>query len=83
NGHMIETSLGYYINPLVSILLGMIVLKEKLSFYQYISFGLAAIGVLIISISHGTFPWVAIVLALTFGLYGLVKKLVNVESSVG
>ncbi|WP_251549598.1 EamA family transporter RarD [Neobacillus muris] len=83
NGHMIETSLGYYINPLVSILLGMIELKEKLSFYQYCSFALAAIGVLIITLSHGKFPWVAVVLALTFGLYGLAKKLINVESSVG
>jgi chloramphenicol-sensitive protein RarD len=83
NGHMIETSLGYYINPLISILLGMIVLKEKLSVYQYISFGLAAIGVLIITVSHGNFPWVAIVLALSFGVYGLVKKLINVDSAVG
>ncbi|MGJ7912839.1 EamA family transporter RarD [Neobacillus sp. LXY-1] len=83
NGHMIETSLGYYINPLVSILLGMIVLKEKLSFYQYISFGLAATGVLIITFSHGQFPWVAIILALSFGLYGLAKKMINVDSSVG
>ncbi|WP_462411307.1 EamA family transporter RarD [Neobacillus sp. Marseille-QA0830] len=83
NGHMIETSLGYYINPLVSILLGMLVLKEKLSFYQYFSFGLAAIGVLIVTLSHGEFPWVAIILALSFGLYGLAKKLINVESAVG
>jgi chloramphenicol-sensitive protein RarD len=83
NGHMIDTSLGYYINPLVSILLGMLVLKEKLSIYQYISFGLATIGVLIITISHGTFPWIAIVLALSFGVYGLVKKVINVDSAVG
>ncbi|NRD76120.1 EamA family transporter RarD [Bacillus sp. BRMEA1] len=83
NGHMIETSLGYYINPLVSILLGMIVLKEKLTGSQYISFGLAAVGVLVITVSHGKFPWVAIVLALSFGLYGLAKKMINVESSVG
>ncbi|MCM3767183.1 EamA family transporter RarD [Neobacillus niacini] len=83
NGHLIETSLGYYINPLVSILLGMLVLKEKLSIYQYISFGLATIGVLIITIAHGEFPWVAIVLAVTFGVYGLVKKVINVDSAVG
>jgi chloramphenicol-sensitive protein RarD len=80
---MIEASLGYYINPLISILLGMIVLKEKLTIYQYLSFLLAGIGVLIITISHGTFPWVAISLALTFGLYGLAKKLINVDSAVG
>lgn len=83
NNHIIDTSLGYYINPLVSILLGMLVLKERLSFYQYISFALAAIGVLIITFAHGKFPWVAIVLALTFGLYGLAKKLINVDSAVG
>lgn len=83
NGHMIEASLGYYINPLVSIILGMAVLKEKLTSYQYLSFLLAAIGVLIISFSHGQFPWIAIVLALSFGLYGLAKKLINVESAVG
>lgn len=83
SGHMIEASLGYYINPLVSILLGMLVLKEKLTIYQYVSFVLAAIGVLIISISHGQFPWIAMILALTFGLYGLAKKLINVDSAVG
>ena len=83
SGHMIEASLGYYINPLISILLGMIVLKEKLTVYQYVSFILAAIGVLIISISHGQFPWIAITLALSFGLYGLAKKLINVDSAVG
>jgi chloramphenicol-sensitive protein RarD len=83
NGHLIEASLGYYINPLVSILLGVLVLKEKLNIYQYIAFILATIGVLIISISHGKFPWVAVALALSFGVYGLVKKMINVDSSVG
>ena len=83
SGHMIEASLGYYINPLISILLGMIVLKEKLSGYQYASFGLAFVGVLIITVSHGKFPWIAVTLALTFGLYGLAKKMINVESTVG
>jgi chloramphenicol-sensitive protein RarD len=83
SGHMIEASLGYYINPLISILLGMFVLKEKLTVYQYVSFILAAIGVLIISISHGQFPWIAISLAFSFGVYGLAKKLINVDSAVG
>ncbi|WML40847.1 EamA family transporter RarD [Neobacillus sp. OS1-2] len=83
SGHMIEASLGYYINPLVSILLGMVVLKEKLTIYQYISFILAAVGVVIVTVSHGVFPWIAISLALSFGLYGLAKKLINVDSSVG
>ncbi|XJZ26491.1 EamA family transporter RarD [Bacillota bacterium Lsc_1132] len=83
SGQMIEASLGYYINPLVSFLLGMIVLKERLTGAQYVSFFLAAAGVLIISFSYGRFPWIAIALALSFGLYGLAKKLINVESSVG
>ncbi len=83
SGHMIEASLGYYINPLISILLGMIVLKEKLTVVQLVSFILAATGVGIITISHGVFPWIAITLALSFGLYGLAKKMINVESSVG
>jgi chloramphenicol-sensitive protein RarD len=83
SGHMIEASLGYYINPLVSILLGMVVLKEKLTIYQYISFVLAAIGVVILTVAHGAFPWIAITLAVSFGLYGLAKKLINVESTVG
>ena len=83
SGHMVEASLGYYINPLVSILLGTIVLKEKLTAAQYVSFILAAVGVLIISIAHGQIPWIALALAVTFGLYGLAKKLIQVDSSVG
>jgi chloramphenicol-sensitive protein RarD len=83
SGHMVEASLGYYINPLISLLLGMIVLKERLTAIQYVSFTLAAIGVLIISFSYGRFPWVAIALAVSFGLYGLAKKLINMESAVG
>lgn len=83
SGHMVEASLGYYINPLVSLLLGMVVLKERLTSIQYFSFSLAAIGVLIISFSYGRFPWVAVVLAVSFGTYGLAKKLINIESAVG
>jgi chloramphenicol-sensitive protein RarD len=83
NGQMIETSLGYYINPLVSVLLGMIVLKERLSIAQYFSFFLALIGVLILTTSYGRFPWVAMTLAVSFGLYGLAKKLIKVDSAIG
>lgn len=81
--HMIEASLGYYINPLVSVLLGVIFLKEKLSPAQYASFIIAGIGVLILGISYGKFPWISIILALSFGVYGLAKKLVKVDSAVG
>lgn len=82
-GQIIETSIGYYINPLVSVLLGMIALKEKLTKMQCISVGLATIGVLILTISHGNIPWIALSLALTFGLYGLAKKLIPLEAGVG
>lgn len=81
--HMIEASLGYYINPLVSVLLGVIFLKEKLSPAQYVSFIIAGIGVLILGISYGKFPWISIVLAFSFGVYGLAKKMIKVDSAVG
>lgn len=80
NDHVIQTSLGYYINPLVSILLGIIVLKEKLTGRQLFSIILAAIGVLIITVSYGVFPWVSIWIAVTFALYGLFKKIVHISS---
>ncbi|MFO1444128.1 EamA family transporter RarD [Bacillus sp. Bva_UNVM-123] len=83
SNHLIEASLGYYINPLVSVLLGMIVFREKLSLAQYYSFALAIIGVLIITVSYGKFPWIAFLLAFSFGLYGLMKKLVKVDSTIG
>ncbi|WP_059171406.1 EamA family transporter RarD [Bacillus sp. FJAT-27445] len=83
NGQMIEASLGYYINPLVVVLLGVIVLKEKLTVAQYASFGLALIGVLIMSVSYGRIPWVALTLAFSFGFYGLAKKLIKVDSAIG
>ncbi|MBU8879734.1 EamA family transporter RarD [Bacillus sp. FJAT-29790] len=80
---LIESSLGYYINPLVSVLLGMLVFKERLSPAQYMSFALALVGVMILTISYGRFPWIAFILAITFGLYGLTKKLIKVDSSIG
>ncbi|WP_057911415.1 EamA family transporter RarD [Peribacillus muralis] len=83
SGKILDTSLGYYINPLVSVLLGVIVLKEKLSGAQVMSFVLAGIGVLILGIHFGTIPWVSLVLAMTFGLYGLAKKMIKAESAIG
>ncbi|WP_020062119.1 EamA family transporter RarD [Bacillus sp. 123MFChir2] len=83
HNHVIEASLGYYINPLVSILLGTLVLKEKLNFWQYIAVGLAAFGVAILTIRYGSIPWIAISLACTFGLYGLSKKLLDYDSMIG
>ncbi|MFD3445694.1 EamA family transporter RarD [Microbacteriaceae bacterium 4G12] len=83
HGHVIEASLGYYMNPLISILLGMIILKEKLNFWQLASVLLAAIGVAIVTLRYGSFPWIAIALAVSFGLYGLVKKLTSFEAAIG
>jgi len=79
NNRILETSLGYYINPLVNVLLGIIVLKEKLTFWQSVAVGLATAGVLIMAVNFGSVPWVALALAGTFGIYGLCKKLVNVN----
>ncbi|OZM56278.1 protein RarD [Lottiidibacillus patelloidae] len=75
NEQTVEASLGYYINPLVSVLLGVIVLKEIFAFWQGISFFIAGIGVFILTIQFGGIPWVALGLAFTFGFYGLVKKM--------
>lgn len=83
HNHIIEASLGYYINPLVSILLGTIVLKEKLNFWQYVAVGLAGIGVIILTFRYGTIPWISLSLALTFALYGLTKKLLNYDAMIG
>lgn len=80
---VVQASLGYYMNPLVSVLLGLFVLKEKLSVAQYVSFFLAAIGVVIMTISYGEFPSIALGLAISFSLYGLAKKLIPIESALG
>ncbi|MEA2008956.1 MAG: EamA family transporter RarD [Chloroflexota bacterium] len=82
-GYIIETSLGYFINPLVSVLLGVIFLHEKLRPWQWISVGLAFLGVLYLSLSYGRLPWIALTLAGSFGLYGLIKKTAPLESLPG
>ncbi|WP_269431514.1 EamA family transporter RarD [Domibacillus indicus] len=83
NNHIIETSMGYYINPLMSVLLGIIVLKESLSKAQVLSFLLAAGGVFIMTFSYGSFPWVSLSLAVSFALYGLAKKMIRMDAAVG
>ena len=83
NGRILDTSLGYYMNPLISVLLGVIVLKEKLSKVQMVSFCLAAIGVIILTFYFGEFPWVAFGLALSFAFYGLVKVMIGAEAAIG
>ncbi|MHC1781826.1 MAG: EamA family transporter RarD [Anaerolineaceae bacterium] len=74
-GHVLESSFGYFINPLVNVLLGTLFLREKLRPMQWVPVGLAAAAVLYLTISFGQLPWIALVLAFSFGLYGLVKKL--------
>jgi len=73
-GYIVETSLGYFVNPLLSVLLGVVVLGERLRPLQWIPISLAFGGVLYVSIAHGSVPWIALLLATTFALYGLVKK---------
>jgi chloramphenicol-sensitive protein RarD len=82
-GHILESSMGYYINPLVSILLGVTVLKEKLSPGKIAALALAAIGVGYMVIQYGSVPWISLILAFTFGFYGLLKKLTGFEAAVG
>lgn len=83
NNHIIEASLGYFINPLVSIFLGMIFLKEKINFWQVLAVVLAAIGVSYMVFQYGRFPWISLALAVSFGFYGLIRKVVPVESLTG
>ncbi|MGM7636381.1 EamA family transporter RarD [Bacillus sp. Hm123] len=80
---IIETSLGYYINPLMTVLLGVFILKESLSKAQIFSFMLAMGGVLVLTVSYGQFPWISLGLAVTFALYGLAKKMIQVDAAVG
>lgn len=73
-GFIVETSLGYFINPLVSVLLGVIFLKERLNRQQWIAIAVAFAGVLYLTIQYGALPWIALTLAFSFGTYGLIKK---------
>ncbi|MCY9695184.1 EamA family transporter RarD [Paenibacillus alginolyticus] len=83
NGHVIETSLGYYITPLINIMLAVLFLREKPSRSQWVAVALAGAGVLLATIDYGRFPWVSLSLALSFGLYSLVKKRVSYDASIG
>jgi chloramphenicol-sensitive protein RarD len=74
NGRVVETSLGYFINPLVTVLMGVLLLGERLRRLQWVALGVASVAVLVLSIDYGHLPWVAIVLAFSFGTYGLAKK---------
>jgi chloramphenicol-sensitive protein RarD len=74
SGFIVETSLGYFINPLVSMLLGIVFLREQLRLGQWIPVGLAFLGVVYLTVSYGALPWIALILAFSFGTYGLIRK---------
>ena len=77
-GHVLDTSLGYYMNPLMVFATGIVLFREKASIFEWVALGLATIGVLITTLAYGAFPWVAIILALSFTIYGTLKKLAGV-----
>ncbi|MCW2741057.1 MAG: RarD protein superfamily transporter [Blastococcus sp.] len=83
SGHVVETSLGYFINPLVSVLLGVVVFTERLRPMQWTAVGIAILAVTVLTVDYGRPPWIALSLALTFALYGVMKKLVRVEAAPG
>jgi chloramphenicol-sensitive protein RarD len=83
SGQVVETSLGYFINPLVSVLLGVVVLSERLRPAQWVAVAIAAVAVTVLTLDYGRPPWIALALAATFGLYGLLKKLVRVAAAPG
>ncbi len=82
-GHVVETALGYFINPLLNVVIGVLFLRERLSVAQWLSVGVAAAGVLWLTFNYGSFPWIALALAGSFALYGLIRKLAAVDSVVG
>ena len=83
NNHLLQASLGYYINPLVNVVLGMVFLRERLRPPQILAVLLATAGVVYLTIQYGRLPWIAITLAMSFGLYGLIRKVAPVSPLVG
>lgn len=83
NGNVIETSLGYYMNPLISVLFAVVFLKEKLRAGQWAAIIVAGTGVLLMAVQYGHVPWIAIVLAISFALYGLAKKVAKLDVLLG
>ncbi len=83
SGYVVETSLGYFINPLVNVLLGVIFFREHLRRVQWAAICLAAAGVGYLTVRHGSLPWIALVLAFSFGAYGLIKKSAPLEALEG
>jgi chloramphenicol-sensitive protein RarD len=80
-GHVVESALGYFINPLVSVVFGVLLLRERLRPLQWVAVGFATLAVLVLTIDYGRLPWIALTLAVTFGVYGLLKKQANVAAT--
>ncbi len=80
---LLQASLGYFINPLVNVLLGILILRERLRPWQLVGLVLAAMGVLILTLYLGQVPWIALILAISFGLYGLLRKTMHIGSMAG
>jgi chloramphenicol-sensitive protein RarD len=83
SGRIVETSLGYFLNPLVSVAMGAFVLKERLDKGILAACAIAVAGITILTVSYGRLPWIALTLAGTFATYGLIKKMVNLDALMG
>ncbi|PJJ98629.1 protein RarD [Lysobacteraceae bacterium NML91-0213] len=83
SGHVVEASLGYFINPLLNVVIGVLFLRERLSLPQWVAVALAAGGVLWLTFNYGSFPWIALCLAGSFAIYGLIRKFAAVEAVQG
>jgi chloramphenicol-sensitive protein RarD len=83
HGQVLQSSLGYFITPFVSVLLGLVFLKEQLRRLQLVALILAAIGVITLTVRYGSIPWTALILAITFGSYGLLRKVVTTDALAG
>ncbi|HEY8282601.1 MAG TPA: EamA family transporter RarD [Leifsonia sp.] len=77
SGHVVEAALGYFINPIVTVFLGVVVQHEKLRVAQWVAVGVSIVAVVVLAIGYGSLPWIALILAFSFGLYGLIKKRVG------
>lgn len=83
HGHVIEASLGYFINPLANVLLGVVVLRERLNTAQWTAVGIATAAVVYLAVATGATPWIALIIAASFSTYGLLRKVVHVEALEG
>jgi chloramphenicol-sensitive protein RarD len=78
-GHVVEGSLGYFINPVITVALGVVVLRERLRPLQWTAVGISVVAIVVIALGYGAFPWIALILALSFGFYGFIKKRVGAQ----